>query len=84
VAARREGGGVAVEVFNTGRGIPEEDLPHVFERIYRGPASTGHGLGLAIARETLLMNGGGMVMANTPDGVVFRVILPAGPSTSSS
>jgi signal transduction histidine kinase len=57
VEARREkkSGQIRVDVRDTGEGIPPEDLPHVFERFYRGEksrsrATGGAGLGLAIAK----------------------------------
>jgi two-component system sensor histidine kinase ResE len=58
LTVRGEGDGVELTVADTGEGIPESDLPHVFDRFYRGqPARTrdqsatgpGAGLGLAIA-----------------------------------
>lgn len=65
--SRREGDGVAVEVADDGEGIAPADLPHVFERSFRGdPARTrrsgdeaaGAGLGLTIARGLVEAHGG--------------------------
>ena len=55
IEARTTGVEVRVEVCDTGEGIPAADLPHVFERFYRGEksrsrATGGAGLGLAIAK----------------------------------
>lgn len=61
--------------------IPEEDLPHVFERFYRSDKARtsrdGHGLGLAIVRQ-MAQQMGGQVEAESSDGTgtVFRVSLP--------
>ena len=60
--ARREGKQVWMQVSDTGRGIAPEDLPHVFDRFYRGDAardraSGGSGLGLAIARALVRAHG---------------------------
>lgn len=54
----------ALEIEDSGQGIAPEDLPHVFERHYRGrnaPAGTGHGLGLALVKR--LADGYGWALA---------------------
>jgi signal transduction histidine kinase len=67
VQAKREGERVRIEVRDTGEGIAPQDLPHVFERFYRGEPSrrrnvngarAGMGLGLVIARELVEAHGG--------------------------
>jgi signal transduction histidine kinase len=61
--AGADAGGVRLTVSDTGPGIPPQDLPHVFDRFYRGDAardraSGGSGLGLAIARALVEAHGG--------------------------
>jgi two-component system, OmpR family, sensor kinase len=73
--------GLAVlTVSDTGHGIPAEDLPHVFERFYRGDKSrTGGnaGLGLAIAKAIVEAHGGTIEVASEKDaGTTFTVRLP--------
>jgi signal transduction histidine kinase len=64
VRARRTASGVEVTVVDTGEGIRPQDIPHIFERFYRGDAArsrkqgTGAGLGLAIARGIVRAHGG--------------------------
>ncbi|HDN19806.1 MAG TPA: HAMP domain-containing histidine kinase, partial [Candidatus Acetothermia bacterium] len=61
VSVRREGNGAVVTVRDQGPGIPPEDLPHIFERFYKGdPARSGQGsgLGLAIAKAIVEAHGG--------------------------
>lgn len=67
VNARREGNRVCIEVRDTGDGIAPQDLPHVFERFYRGEPSrrrtvdgrsAGMGLGLVIARKLVEAHAG--------------------------
>jgi PAS domain S-box-containing protein len=74
-------GGVTVSVADTGAGIPEEFLPHVFERFFRVPGKSprgGTGLGLAIVREIVTAHGGTVACASRPgEGTVFRLTLPA-------
>lgn len=61
VRARRDGGGVEVEVADDGEGIPSGDDERVFEAFYRGDAARGEdgaGLGLAISRAIVEAHGG--------------------------
>ncbi|HQJ97109.1 MAG TPA: ATP-binding protein [Thermoleophilia bacterium] len=76
-----------VTVHDTGPGIPEEDLPRVFERFHRGrqerATSPGSGLGLSIARELTELMGGTVTAASPPgDGAAFTVRLPRRPARS--
>lgn len=70
--------GVEVAVRDTGHGIPEEELPKVFERFYRGSArKPGTGLGLSIARNLARLHGGDItVKSEVGRGSEFRVCLP--------
>ena len=70
-----------LEVLDTGPGIAPEDLPHVFERFYRGAgaeASSGSGIGLAVAAELVEAHGGTITAGNRPEGgAAFTVRVPA-------
>jgi signal transduction histidine kinase len=81
VTSRGDNGVHEFEVANSGAAIPEDDLPHLFERFFRGDRSRrisgGSGLGLAIARELVELSGGAISARNTPGGVAFTVRLPA-------
>ena len=70
-------------VHDSGPGIPEEDLPHIFDPFYRGESSggSGHaGLGLAIARRIMSLQGGDICVANlSSGGASFCIRLPVGP-----
>jgi signal transduction histidine kinase len=72
-----------VTVTDTGVGIQPEDLPHVFDRLWRGEksrsrASGGTGLGLAIARQLVELHGGRIGVESTPgQGSAFWFSLPA-------
>ncbi len=79
--------GVQVEVRDTGEGIPQKDLPHVFETFYRGEASrlrakgsgSGSGLGLSIARGIVEAHGGRIwVQSSEGQGSTFAFTLPRG------
>jgi signal transduction histidine kinase len=70
---------VRVEVRDTGEGIAPNDLPHVFERFYRGQngGNDGAGLGLALAKEMAEAMGGSVEAASAPgEGSCFTVRLP--------
>lgn len=66
----RGGAGVSVSVQDSGRGIPPEVLPHLFEQFYRGSAGSiqGSGLGLFIAREIVKAHGGDIVAESEGEG----------------
>ncbi len=85
--ARAEETHVALEVQDTGPGIPPEILPHIFERFFRGdPARTGGGagLGLAIARALVEAMGGTItVESQVGVGSVFTVHLPRSPEDAA-
>lgn len=83
VWVRRSGAGVDVTVSDTGEGIRAQDIPHIFERFYRGDASrsrgrgTGAGLGLAIARGIVRAHGGNIQVQSEPGrGTQFTFHLP--------
>ena len=82
LAADREGANVYLRVCDAGPGIAPEDLPHVFERFYRGDKSRrrhegGSGLGLAIARSIVTQHGGRIWAESEPGhGATFIVALP--------
>ena len=75
-----------VTIRDHGSGIAEQDLPHVFDRFYRGAnarGSQGSGLGLAIVRQVAEQHGGSVSAANAPDGgAIFTLHLPASPSAA--
>jgi signal transduction histidine kinase len=86
----RNGGGTAyVCVQDSGPGIPEEQLPHVFQRFYRGDPSRsrstgGFGLGLAICKAMVTAYGGEIEAVNRDgQGTEMRVQLPIQPELSS-
>jgi signal transduction histidine kinase len=82
VRVEREGAWARLQVSDTGSGIRQEDLPHVFDRFYRGDrsgsrAGGGAGLGLAIARQIVTAHGGEITVASQPgQGTDFTVSLP--------
>jgi signal transduction histidine kinase len=84
VWVRRSARGVEVTVSDTGEGIRPQDLPHIFERFYRGDAARsrqrgtgGAGLGLAIARGIVQAHGGDIgVESQLGRGTQFTFHLP--------
>lgn len=80
----RENGWARLEVSDTGLGIPEEDLPLVFERFHRadpartqGSLQSGVGLGLSIARQIARAHGGEVEAESEPGkGSTFVLRIP--------
>jgi len=89
VSCKREAQRYIITVSDTGRGIPAEAQPHIFERFYRADSvrsraeddgaglTSGAGLGLSIARWVAEAHGGTLeLLHSSPAGSVFQLILP--------
>ncbi len=75
-----------IEIADQGDGIPEEALPHLFERFYRATSDSrkqknSTGLGLAIARKLVEAQGGEITADNRPGrGARFTIVIPLNPA----
>jgi two-component system phosphate regulon sensor histidine kinase PhoR len=85
MGSARAGARIRLTVSDSGPGIPEGDLPRIFERFYRVDKSRtratrdpgGTGLGLAIVKHLIELHGGNVTAANRPEGgAVFTIELP--------
>jgi signal transduction histidine kinase len=92
VALRAAGEIVELEVRDTGSGIPETELPHIFERFHRvegtrGRTQEGTGIGLALVQELVKLHHGVISVESDPairPGSAFRVRIPRGSALLSS
>ena len=76
VTGRREGAVVAIEVSDTGPGLPERARAHLFEA-FQGSTRTGSvGLGLAIVAELVRAHGGDINLVEGTMGATFRLTIP--------
>jgi signal transduction histidine kinase len=78
-SVEHEAGSGVIEVWNSGPGIAPGDLPHVFDRFYRGqrPAAGGSGIGLTVVSDLVTAHGGTVEVTSTAtEGNTFRVSLP--------
>jgi signal transduction histidine kinase len=81
LAVKRADDSIALEVRDSGQGIPHSFLPHVFDRFRQGPAAGargGVGLGLAIVRHIVELHGGQVTVHSegVDQGATFVVALP--------
>ncbi len=75
------GGKLVIEVKDTGKGIPEAAIPHIFDRFYQVPDQSGEGggtgIGLALTKELIEMIGGSIqVKSESGKGSTFTVLIP--------
>ena len=90
VTVRRDGDNARLQVADTGIGIPETDIPHIFSRFYRvdkarSRQAGGNGLGLSIVRDAVILHGGQIeVGCNSPQGTIFTVTFPIWKGGASS
>jgi len=80
IRAFEDGATVVIEVADTGPGIPEEEMPHVWEELYRGQGARGvqgSGLGLALVQAIIERHGGQTgLRSRAGQGTVFTLRLP--------
>ncbi|MFC9774092.1 sensor histidine kinase [Paenibacillus chitinolyticus] len=82
VQIRQEQQEILVSIGDTGPGIPPEDLPHIFDRFYKGDKSrnrsrSGSGLGLSIAHKIVALHRGSIEAKSLPgEGTLFQIRLP--------
>ena len=76
ITGRREGTVVAIEVSDTGPGVPERARAHLFEAFQGSTRRGGSGLGLAIAAELVRAHGGEIRLVEGTIGATFRLIIP--------
>jgi signal transduction histidine kinase len=78
--ACREGDEVKISIRDSGAGIPPHDLPHIFDRLYRGDKSRSHrglGLGLSLVQAVVRAHKGRIEVESTPgEGSIFTLFLP--------
>ena len=75
-----ESGQVVVRIRDFGPGIPEDELPHVKMKFYKGNSKArGNGIGLAVCEEIVTMHGGSLTLENAPGGgTLVTISLPSG------
>ena len=80
IRTRQHGPDAVLTVTDTGVGIPADELPHIFDRFWRGQAAagtSGSGIGLAIAAELARAHGGTLTAASEPGkGTTLTLTLP--------
>jgi signal transduction histidine kinase len=83
LSIQKDSQGVAIDVVDEGPGVPEDELPLIFNRFWReeksrARSSGGSGLGLAIAKQLIEAQGGSIIARNCPSGGLdICILLPA-------
>ena len=84
IAVHAEGGQAVVTVADTGIGVPQQEMPRLFERFHRienarSRSNEGSGIGLALVQELVQLHGGTITASSTEgEGTAFTIRLPCG------
>lgn len=79
ISAAKTKKGAEITFRDFGKGIPDEEIPFIFDKFYRGSRiekENGAGLGLYIVKYVVTQSGGEVYAENLPDGFQIRIILP--------
>lgn len=79
ISAAKTDKGAEIIFRDYGKGIPEEEIPFIFDKFYRGSRTeneNGAGLGLYIVKYVVIQSGGEVYAENLSDGFQIRIILP--------
>lgn len=79
ISAAKTDKGAEITFRDFGKGIPDEEIPFIFDKFYRGSRiekENGAGLGLYIVKYVVTQSGGEVYAENLPDGFQIRIILP--------
>jgi signal transduction histidine kinase len=83
VSIEIEAGNIKVAIADTGIGINDSDIPHIFERFYRcdkSRSTSGSGLGLSLALAIIHAHGGDITVQSSEQGSTFSFFLPVSSS----
>ena len=72
LVCKKEKNKIIISIVDDGKGITEEDLPHVFERFYKGQ-NGNHGIGLSIVKSIIEQNNGNIIAKNSDNGAEFTI-----------
>ena len=75
ISVEESGDQLKLTIRDDGSGIAENDLPHLFDRFYKGK-NGNHGPGLSIAKRSMEYMGGDIAAKDSPEGAIFTIILP--------
>lgn len=67
---------ITIIIADDGKGISDKDLPHIFDRFYKGEGGN-FGIGLSITKDIIERHGGGITAENMEQGAKFTITLPA-------
>ena len=82
ISTKKEKSFVHVQIADNGKGIPDEDKPHIFEMFYTGKNTVADsrrsfGIGLTLCKSIVELHGGTLTLTdNVPHGCIFTFTLP--------